>query len=153
MTRNCLFVKVLLMLRIRLQRVGRKNDPSFRVVLTDRLNSTKSGRVLEVLGNYDARSNKRVIDAEKVKRWISVGAQPTDTVHNLLISEKIIEGKKINVLPKKTPPAKAEEPKVEEKKEEAVTSEAPAVEASTEGAPAEPVAEAEVEGEKEAVTA
>ncbi|MDO8492387.1 MAG: 30S ribosomal protein S16 [bacterium] len=96
------------MLRIRLQRVGRKHEPAFRVVLTESQNSTKTGRVQEVLGNYDPRFDKPVIKADRVKYWISVGAKPTDTMHNLLVSQKIIEGKKINVLPRKTPIKKDE---------------------------------------------
>ena len=91
------------MLKIRLQRVGRKHDPSFRVVLTDRRNATKSGKFLEVLGSYNARFGSPVIKADRVLHWIKMGAQPSDTVHNLLINEKVIEGKKINVLPKKSP--------------------------------------------------
>lgn len=104
------------MLMIRLQRVGRKNDPSFRVVLTDSRNSTKSGKFLEVLGSYDARQGKPQLEGEKIKAWMAKGAQISDTMNNLLIGAKIIEGKKINVLPKrKIDPnaAKAEEAKAE----------------------------------------
>lgn len=103
------------MLKIRLQRVGRKNDPSFRVVLTDSKNATRSGKFLEILGSYSARQGEPVISGERVNYWMSVGAKPSDTVHNLLISKKIITGKKINVLPKKTVP----KPAVAEAKEEA----------------------------------
>jgi small subunit ribosomal protein S16 len=92
------------MLKIRLQRVGRKHEPVFRLVLTDSQNSTKSGRYLEMLGSHDPRKeNKTEFKIERVKYWISKGAQPSDTVHNLLVSQKVIDGKKINVLPKKTP--------------------------------------------------
>ena len=92
------------MLKIRLQRVGRKHEPSFRLVLTDSKNSTKSGKYLEVLGNYDARRGEKAeFKADKILYWMSKGAQVSSTVHNLLISKKIIEGKKVNVLPKKRP--------------------------------------------------
>jgi small subunit ribosomal protein S16 len=98
------------MLKIRLQRVGRKHEPTFRLVLTDSHNSTKSGRYLEVFGNHDPRHKEStMINVDRVKYWISKGAQPTETVHNMLVSKKIIEGKKINVLPKKSP-IKKEEP-------------------------------------------
>jgi small subunit ribosomal protein S16 len=90
------------MLKIRLQRVGRKHEPTFRLVLSDSKNSTKSGRIKEILGSYDPRKTTEKLDADRVKYWLSTGAQPTDTVHNLLINQKIIEGKKKNVLPKKT---------------------------------------------------
>ena len=91
------------MLKIRLQRVGRKNDPSFRFVVTDSRNATRSGKYLEVIGSYDARRGKPAVDGVRVKHWMSHGAQLTPTVHNLFISEKLIEGKKINVLPRKKP--------------------------------------------------
>jgi len=90
------------MLKIRLQRVGRKAEPVFRLVLTDSKNSTKSGRSLEILGNYDARRGENsVFKADRISHWLSKGAQASDTVHNLLVSKKIVEGKKINVLPLK----------------------------------------------------
>lgn len=92
------------MLSIRLQRVGRKNEPTFRVVLTDSKNSPKSGRITEVLGSYDSRrSEKSDINADRVKYWISQGAQLSGTMHNLLITKKVITGKKVNVLSKKSP--------------------------------------------------
>lgn len=119
------------MLRIRLQRVGRKHEPSFRIVLTESQNSTKTGRVLEVLGNHDPRFHKPTIKGDRVKHWISVGAKPTDTMHNLLISQKIIEGKKRNVLPRKSPIVK----------EAVATEEKGAAPAKIDTAPAEEAAE------------
>lgn len=91
------------MLKIRLQRVGRKHDPSFRVVVSDARYAAKSGKALEVLGTYNARFGTPTFKPERIKEWIGKGAQLSDTVHNLLIDAKIIEGKKINALPKKTP--------------------------------------------------
>src|SRR3989344_6140433 len=98
------------MLRIRLQRVGRKNIPVFRIVLTDSKNSTKSGRYKEILGSFDPVKKTDAFKEDRIKYWISMGAQPTDTLHNLLVSKKIIEGKKINVLPRKKPIVKEEKP-------------------------------------------
>ena len=93
------------MLMIRLQRVGRVHEPSFRVVLVDSKRSTKTGQAIEVLGSHDTRKSKKnsTVDAERVKYWISKGAQLSDTMRNLLITKKIIEGKKVNALPKKRP--------------------------------------------------
>ena len=90
------------MLIIRLQRVGRVHEPSFRIVLTDSKFGPKSGKSVEVLGSYDARKGKGTnhVDAEKVKYWISKGAKLSETVNNFLIDQKVITGKKINVLPK-----------------------------------------------------
>ena len=97
------------MLKIRLQRIGRKNDPSFRAVLTDSKNSTKSGRFLEILGTYNPKAGEKTLKADRIKYWISKGAKPSDTMHNFLVHEKIVEGKKVNVLPKKTPTVKRKE--------------------------------------------
>lgn len=108
------------MLAIRLQRVGKKNEPTFRIVLTDSKNSTKSGKFLEVLGSYDARDkNETRINEERVKHWISQGAKLSDTVHNLFVNKKVITGKKINVLPKKSSIKKEGEEKETEKTPEA----------------------------------
>ncbi len=132
------------MLKIRLQRVGRVHEPVFRLVLTDSKNSTKSGRSLEILGNFDARRGEKAeFKADKIQYWISKGAQPTGTVHNLLISKKIIEGKKVNVLPLK----KAILKEVKDEPAPAPKAEAPAAAAEVtpvEEAPAE-VTEAPVE--------
>jgi small subunit ribosomal protein S16 len=127
------------MLRIRLQRVGRRHEPVFRVVLTESQNSTKSGRVKEILGSYDPRFNKSTVNGERVKYWISVGAQPTDTMHNLLITNKVISGKKVNVLPRKSPI----------KKEEAVVADTPKVETKEEATPKAEVAEVVEEAKAE----
>jgi small subunit ribosomal protein S16 len=92
------------MLMIRLQRTGRRNEPTFRVVLTDSKNAAKSGKSLEVMGSYDSRRGEKAeINFERVKHWMSQGAQLSGTIHNLLVSKKLIPGKKINVLPKKRP--------------------------------------------------
>lgn len=101
------------MLMIRLQRVGRVNVPTFRVVLTDSKNSTKSGKYIEVLGSYDPVNDVKEIKADRVKHWMSHGAKLSDTVHNWLIDKKIIPGKKLNKLPKKKPIAKEGEKKAE----------------------------------------
>lgn len=91
------------MLKIRLQRVGRTNVSTFRVVLTDSKNSTKSGKFLEILGIFDPINKIKEVKVDRIKYWISVGAQVSDTVHNFLISKKIIPGEKVNALPKRTP--------------------------------------------------
>ena len=107
---------MLVMLAIRLQRVGRKNDPSFRVIVADSKLKPKTGNFLEILGSYDARKGKPVIDTERAKYWLSMGAQASGTVHNLLVDLKAVTAKKVNVLGKKTPivketPVVAEAPK------------------------------------------
>jgi small subunit ribosomal protein S16 len=91
------------MLRIRLRRVGRKHDPSYRIVIVESARSAVAGKYLESLGNYDARTDAIVIDGERVLYWMSHGAQASDTVYNLLVKEGIVKGAKRNVLPKKKP--------------------------------------------------
>jgi small subunit ribosomal protein S16 len=118
------------MLKIRMQRTGRINMPSFRIVVVEHTASPKAGKFVDKVGTYDPKSKKRQLDAERIKYWLSVGAKPSDTVHNMLVSLKIIDGKKINVLPAYKAPAPAEVPA--EAAKEAPAAEAPAVEAKTE---------------------
>jgi len=97
------------MLKIRLQRIGRKNDPSFRAVLTDSKNSTKSGKFLEIVGTYNPKAGATTFKSDRIKYWMSKGAKLSDTMHNFLVQEKVIEGKKMNVLSKKKPTIKRKE--------------------------------------------
>ncbi len=97
------------MLKIRLQRIGRKNDPSFLAVLTDSKNSTKSGRFLEILGTYNPKAGETNFKTDRIKELISKGAQTSETMHNFLVHQKVVAGKKINVLPKKKPTKKRKE--------------------------------------------
>jgi small subunit ribosomal protein S16 len=89
------------MLVIRCFRIGKKNQPYFKVVVTDKRRPTKGGRFVEEVGFIDPVKKVRKLNADRIKHWLSVGAQPSDTVHNLLITEKIMEGKKIPVHHKK----------------------------------------------------
>lgn len=100
------------MLTIRLTRVGKKKDSSFRVVVVESKRKVKAGNYLEMVGSYDPRVDRAELKAERIKHWISQGATVSDTVHNLLVSQKVIDAKKINVLPRKTVTKK--EVKVEE---------------------------------------
>lgn len=141
------------MLKIRFQRTGRKNDPAFRIVVTDSKNSTKTGNHVDVVGSYHPKTKETILKGESIKKWLAIGAQASGTVHNLLVSKGIIEGKKVNVLPKKTPIVKEEEkkeeapqteaapeaPAAEEAPQEEAAPEAPQEEAPKEEAPAEEV--------------
>ena len=123
------------MLMMRLQRVGRKNDPSYRIVVTDKRTGVKSDKHVDRLGSYNPKMDHIQLDVEKAKEWLAKGVQPSDTMHNILVSQKVIEGKKINVLPKKSPIIN--EDAATEAEETPATEETPAEEASTEEAPAE----------------
>jgi len=98
------------MLMIRLQRTGKKHQPSYRLVLVDSRRATKSGSFIEILGSYDVRKSQAQFKGEKIKDWIKNGAQISDTVYNLLIKEKVIEGKKrfVKIGKKRNPPAGGE---------------------------------------------
>lgn len=99
------------MLTIRLQRTGRSHEPTFRVVLTDSKNGPKSGKYLKNLGWYDTRLKNKTeqLDIEAIKTYVANGAKLSVTMHNYLVANKVIPGKKINALPKKTVQKKAEE--------------------------------------------
>ncbi|PIR57995.1 MAG: 30S ribosomal protein S16 [Parcubacteria group bacterium CG10_big_fil_rev_8_21_14_0_10_38_31] len=137
------------MLKIRLKRVGRKHDPSYRVVLTDSRKAASKGEK-EILGTYDPRRNNDIkLNADRIKEWMSKGAQASDTVYNLLVNLKIVDGKKRDVRPTikvaekelATPEVVKETAPKEEPKAEAVE----VIEAKEEAPVVEEVAEEVVE--------
>jgi small subunit ribosomal protein S16 len=71
--------------KLRLMRMGKKKQPTYRVVAADS-RSPRNGRFIEILGTYDPRQEPSVvkIDTAKARDWISKGAQPTETVARLL---------------------------------------------------------------------
>jgi small subunit ribosomal protein S16 len=83
------------MVVIRLSRVGKKSHPTFRIIASDKQKDTV-GSYLELLGSYDPHATPTGIElkADRIKYWLSVGAQPSDTVHNLLVEKGVIEGAK-----------------------------------------------------------
>ena len=137
------------MLAIKLSRFGKKKQPTYRIIV---LEKTKDpwGDYLEMLGHYNPRSKETKLNTERIKHWISVGAKPTDTVHNLLVANGILEDKKKTVtkISKKragkitdAQGKKAEAEKVAKEKAEAEKAkpveEAPQAEAPKEETPAE----------------
>ncbi|MEX2229737.1 MAG: 30S ribosomal protein S16 [Dehalococcoidia bacterium] len=73
------------MLRIRLRRTGKKKQASYRVVVADQ-NAPRDGAFVEILGHYNPRDepNTVVLNEERVRHWLSVGALPSETVHRML---------------------------------------------------------------------
>ena len=119
------------MLVIRLKRIGRKNKPYYRLVVQEK-SQAPSSSVVEEIGTYNPHTDPGTIDfnKEKIEYWISKGAQPSATVHNMLVNEGIVKGDKQRVVQPKikkkegdsaTPEASQEsgEGKKEEVKEEA----------------------------------
>lgn len=78
------------MLKIRLARVGKKKAPTYRVVIAD-ARAPRDGRYVEIVGHYNPRTEPTtfVVDADKVRDWLSKGAQPTERVEKLLNSQGI----------------------------------------------------------------
>lgn len=79
------------MVKIRLKRIGAKKNPCYRVVVAD-ARSPRDGRFIEEIGIYQPVNDPAVvkIDADKAKEWLAKGAQPTDTVRDLLKKAEII---------------------------------------------------------------
>jgi len=77
-------------LAIRLARFGKKKQPFYRIVVLDK-RKPRNGRTVEIVGTYDPLKNPALIqlNAERVKYWLSVGAQPSDTVRSFLTAQKI----------------------------------------------------------------
>ena len=95
------------MLRIRLRRTGKKKQPSYRVVVADK-RAPRDGAFVEVVGHYNPRTEPKtlVLKEERVKYWLSRGAQPSETVHRLLAKEGLID---IEPPKRLTKPSKAEQ--------------------------------------------
>jgi small subunit ribosomal protein S16 len=97
------------LLKIRLARVGKKKQPTYRVVVAD-ARAPRDGKYVEILGHYNPRSEPSVfeIDEEKARGWLSKGAQPTERIHKLLASKGLMEAPVFAApKPKATPQAAA----------------------------------------------
>lgn len=99
------------MLAIKLKQIGKKHQRTFRIVVDEKRSKVK-GANLEDLGFWNPHTNKFGINKERVMHWIKNGAQPTDSVHNILLKGKVIEG--IRVPMHKVPEKPVEAPKAEE---------------------------------------
>jgi small subunit ribosomal protein S16 len=132
------------MLRIRFFRTGKKHQPSFKIVVTNKKNPPQGGRFVDEVGFWSPLTKERKIKTEKVQYWLSKGAKPSDSVYNLLVKEKVLEGEKIDVR-KKSKKKKEGSGEKEEKKEEKEAR----VEAGSAAAETEKKEEAAGEGEEE----
>ena len=77
------------MIKLRLKRTGRKRSPSYRLVIMENT-SKRDGRPVDEVGYYDPISKKYKFENDKIKKWLSYGVQPTETVFNLLKKADII---------------------------------------------------------------
>ncbi|MDC1296171.1 30S ribosomal protein S16 [Pseudomonadota bacterium] len=133
-------------LKIRLSRGGTKKRPFYKIVVAEAL-SPRDGKFVERLGSYNPmvpkdHAERFVLDVERVKYWISKGAQPTLRVAKMLSSEGLVKAPVIREQPIKSAPGKKRlerEAEAAEKSASASASEAPASEAPASEAPAEEV--------------
>ena len=157
---------------IRFQRIGRKNDPAFRIAVLDKASGPKAGKYVDLVGTYNPKTKAVTLKPDAIKKWMSQGAQVSPSLHNLLVKEGVIEGAKTsrvvsqvnlgkNIAKKAAEEAAAAEKAAaeaakaeaaaakaaEEAAVEAPIEEAPAQEEITVEAPAEVVAEAEASEE------
>jgi len=84
------------MLAIRFQRVGRRHQPAFRVVVAEK-SSKRDSPPVEDLGYYDPLTKKGAVNKERLGHWIKVGAKPTVSVHNFLVRIGALEGRRIPI--------------------------------------------------------
>lgn len=127
------------MLTIRLQRLGKKNAPNYRLVIAEKGRDTQ-GRNLEILGTFNprAKENGFVPNVDRIKFWLERGAQPSPTLHNLFVQSGLIAEKKKK---KSVYISNKRAKKIEEKKKSEKPAEAPAP--APEAAPAETAPAAE----------
>jgi len=138
------------MLKIRLARVGKRNEPHFRIVLSDHKRAVQK-RYIEILGSYHPayknQEKQLVINKERVKYWHSKGAQFSDAVEDIVVREKILELPKRKFFPKKKKQEEAKKAEVAAAPADATAPEAS--EAKPAEAAAAPKAEAKAESPKE----
>lgn len=118
------------MLTIRLSRIGKKNQPLYRLIISEKAKDPH-GRALEILGSYNPSTKQLQAKNDRIKYWLSKGTQMSPTVNNLLIEKKIIEGKKATAS-KPGKKKKAEEVKKESAGANALADKQPQVSATKE---------------------
>ncbi len=69
--------------------------PAFRIIVAEHTRGPKTGNIVEKVGTYNPKTKERQFNADRIKYWLSVGAKASATVHNMLVSAKIITGAKI----------------------------------------------------------
>jgi small subunit ribosomal protein S16 len=131
---------------IRFQRIGRKNDAAFRMAVLPKASGPKAGKYVDLVGTYNPKTKAITVDAEKIKDWVSKGAQMSPSLHNLLVKNGAIEGTKTAKVVSKKNLEKNIKAKAEaEAKEAAAKAEADAKAAAAAAAEAEAAAAAEAE--------
>ena len=125
---------------IRFQRIGRRNDPAFRIAVLEKTAGPKAGKFVDLVGTYSPKTKESTLKPELIKEWVAKGAQISPSVMNLLIAKGVYDGPKIQVISKKN---------LEKNKPAEAAPEPEAAPAAAEEAPAE-VAPTEEEVAEEA---
>jgi len=106
------------MLVIRFNRVGRHNHAQYRLVVQEK-SKAPSGKHIAIVGSYDPHSKQTILKENEIKEFLANGAQPSDSVYNLLVRNGVIKGeKRVVKLPEKKEEEKTEEETTEEASEE-----------------------------------
>lgn len=84
---------------IRFQRIGRKNDPAYRISVLEKARAARAGRIVDQIGSYNPKTKAFSLDETRAKDWMGKGAQPTDTVRNLFIAKGVLTGRQVDVFP------------------------------------------------------
>ena len=125
------------MLAIKLSKTGKTNKKMFRLIISEK-SRDPYGDVLENLGSYNPHSKELAAKTDRIKYWLSKGAQMTASVNNLLVEKKIIEGKKAAASKVGKPSEKRQgqiKAKADKKAAASAPVETPAVEAAPEATP------------------
>ncbi len=141
------------MLMIRFQRIGRKNDPAFRIAVLEKTAGPKAGKYVDLVGTYNPKTKTSTLKPELIKSWMAKGAQLSPSVSNLLVKQGAIEGKVVQVISEKNLTKHIAKRKAEEEAaaaaalaaKEKADAEAAAAKAAAEEAAAAPVEETPVE--------
>jgi small subunit ribosomal protein S16 len=144
------------MLMIRFQRIGRKNDASFRMAVLEKTAGPKAGKYVDLVGTYNPKTKQITYKADRIQDWIGKGAQVSPSLKNLLIKNGVLTGEKAAVISKKNLEKNIAKKAAEEAAaaakaaEEAAKAEAAAAKAAEEAASAEAEAPAEAAAPEEA---
>jgi small subunit ribosomal protein S16 len=136
-------------LKIRLARAGAKKRPYYRIVIAENT-SPRDGRFVEKVGTYNPmlprehQDRVRLVE-DRIKHWLSVGAQPTDRVARFLGQANIIAMPAVNESPKKSLPKQKAQERTKEKADKLEAAQAAAIEAAAQPAPVEEAVEPQVE--------
>ena len=136
------------MLMIRFQRIGRKNDPAFRIVVLEKSSGPKAGSDVDLVGTYNPKTKAVTLKPELIRDWMGKGAQVSPSLQNLLVKEGVLEGAKLAVVSKKN----LEKNKAKQEAEAAAAEAAAAAPAPEEAAPAAEAASEAPAAEAEEVT-